>query len=235
MSDFEYEGSELDIFMHAINWKSYWSKIISNYVNGDILEVGSGIGGNLSYLFNENVKSYTGLEPDISLSEQSKNNIPKNLTGMSIDYFEGVIDRLDSSLTYDTILYIDVLEHIKDDKAELILASSYLKKGGHLIVLSPAHQHLFSEFDKAIGHYRRYDNNSIALVTNDNLKIVNSIYLDSVGYFASLANKLFLKERYPSLRQIQFWDSFIIRLSTIFDKLFFFKAGKTIVAVFEKI
>jgi 2-polyprenyl-3-methyl-5-hydroxy-6-metoxy-1,4-benzoquinol methylase len=44
---------------------------------------------------------------------------------------------------------IDVLEHIEDDKSELARAVSHLRPGGRLVVLSPANQWLFSEFDRS--------------------------------------------------------------------------------------
>lgn len=62
---------------------------------------------------------------------------------------------------FDTILYIDVLEHIADDRAELVEAARRLNPGGYLVVLSPAHQWLFTAFDAAIGHVRRYTAKSL--------------------------------------------------------------------------
>ena len=57
---------------------------------------------------------------------------------------------------FDTVLYIDVLEHISDDGSEVARASQLLRPGGYVVALSPAHQMLFTPFDAAIGHYRRY-------------------------------------------------------------------------------
>ena len=57
---------------------------------------------------------------------------------------------------FDTALYIDVLEHIEDDTAEVARVCRHLAPGGHLIVLVPAHQALYTPFDAAIGHFRRY-------------------------------------------------------------------------------
>ena len=51
---------------------------------------------------------------------------------------------------------MNVLEHIEDDKEELNIAVSKLNQGGHLIILVPAHNELYSKFDKEIGHFRRY-------------------------------------------------------------------------------
>lgn len=50
-----------------------------------------------------------------------------------------------------------MLEHIEADAAEMNKAAALLNPGGHIIVLSPAFQFLYNPFDKAIGHYRRYN------------------------------------------------------------------------------
>ena len=57
------------------------------------------------------------------------------------------------------MLYFNVLEHIKDDKLEIQNALNKLNPGGHLIILVPAHQKIYSKLDKAVGHYKRYEIN----------------------------------------------------------------------------
>ena len=59
-------------------------------------------------------------------------------------------------------------------------------------------------------------------------------YLDSIGLFASLANKWFLKQEYPELKQIKFWDNFIIPISRITDVILFYTTGKTVIGIWEK-
>ena len=58
---------------------------------------------------------------------------------------------------YDTILYLHVLEHIENDQDEIREAEKRLKKGGHLLIMVPAHQKIYSNLDRAVGHYRRYE------------------------------------------------------------------------------
>ena len=59
-------------------------------------------------------------------------------------------------------------------------------------------------------------------------------YIDSVGFFASLSNKLILKEAHPSLSQIMFWDKVLIPLSRVVDRILFYQFGKTIIGVWKK-
>lgn len=57
---------------------------------------------------------------------------------------------------FDTVVCLNVLEHIEDDLFALRQMRSVLKPGGHLALLVPAHQLLYGEFDRAVGHFRRY-------------------------------------------------------------------------------
>ena len=61
------------------------------------------------------------------------------------------------SETFDTILYLSVLEHIEDDQKEILIALDKLEDKGHLIICVPAHNYMYSNFDKEIGHFRRYE------------------------------------------------------------------------------
>ncbi len=95
-----------------------------------------------------------------------------------------------------------------------------------MIVLSPAHNWLFSPFDAAIGHFRRYSRKSLIAVAPDSLRLVRAFYLDSVGMAASLANRLFLKASSPTLAQIHFWDRNLVRASQFVDPLVGRRLGK---------
>ena len=74
----------------------------------------------------------------------------------------GTLSDLGPDQQFDGIFYMDVLEHIEADGAELARAAGHLKPNGVLAILSPALPWLFTPFDKAIGHYRRYTKNSLA-------------------------------------------------------------------------
>ena len=68
---------------------------------------------------------------------------------------------------------------------------------------------------------------------NDTLKTESLFYLDSIGFFASLANKLILKKELPSIENVRFWDKYLVSLSKISDKLFMKTFGKSLIGVFK--
>jgi SAM-dependent methyltransferase len=231
---FKYPGNELEIFSKAINWKKYLRAQLTPYLEGRVLEIGSGIGGSANILSASAISSCTMVEPDsdlfqILLAKKQKGHLPPNST-----ILQGTIDSLPGDDSFDTIIYIDVLEHIEKDKEELSKAANRLKTGGKLIILSPAFQSLYSPFDKSIGHYRRYDKKMLEEITPPSLEILKMKFLDSVGYFASLTNKLLLKQTVPTSNQINLWDKGMVPVSRIFDRIFFYSFGKSILAVWKK-
>lgn len=168
----QYLGLELDLFAVAFNWKDYIRREIGQYVKGHVLEVSAGIGETTNALKSGQVESWTCLEPDRRLAEHiaisldnkpcGKSEVPKVIVGN--------IDHPECDRKFDTILYIDVLEHIEKDELEIIKAAQKLKKGGCLIVLTPAHQYLYSPFDLAIGHFRRYHQNQLIALSPPDTK-----------------------------------------------------------------
>jgi 2-polyprenyl-3-methyl-5-hydroxy-6-metoxy-1,4-benzoquinol methylase len=233
MSDpFKYPGDELELFQHAIRWKKYFSRIIRPFLKGNILEAGAGIGSTTLLLNDGSAASWLLLEPDSAMSQQLEEKRHRNELPANCTVKKGTI--ADLAEKFDAIIYIDVLEHIDDDKTELSQAAALLNPGGHIIVLSPAFPYLFSPFDKAIGHYRRYTKKMIRQVSPAGLQLVSNRYYDSVGYFAALLNKLLLRQKYPSAKQVLFWDRWMVPVSTITDKLCFHSFGKSIIAVWQK-
>lgn len=230
MSEFKYVGSELDLFAAAHNWKSYWSSRIRPFINGDILEVGAGIGANTPYLDHGGNRRWVCLEPDSNLATRLTLNLGKTGVGREYEIVCGTVQQLESG-RFDTILYIDVLEHIENDREELEAASTLLKDGGHLIVLSPAHQHLFTPFDAAIGHFRRYNRSMLQNISPPSLRLEEVWYLDSAGLLLSVANLLFLHRSMPRKGQIAFWDRCVVPVSRFVDRCFLSSVGKSIVGI----
>lgn len=229
-----YIGNELDLFANAQRWKAYWSGCVRKYVSGDVLEVGAGFGANIPYLLNSTVRSLTLIEPDGDLHTRLCDECRENHPDSLLYPIQGTTESTKSAKEFDSILYVDVLEHIESDREELELAASLLKPGGYLVVVVPAHQFLYSNFDLSIGHYRRYGRASLAQLIPGSCELVDLKSLDSVGLFASLANAVLLKQSVPSESQIRIWDKYFVGASRIIDPIFGYKVGKSIVAVWQK-
>jgi hypothetical protein len=230
--EYVYQGSELQLFAGAANWKRYWSAHVRPHLGKRVLEVGAGIGANTPYL-NRAATEWICLEPDGKMAESlavgiQAGTIPANRA------FAGTISDLPPTPNFDTILYIDVLEHIQDDVVELSLAAERLCLGGKIIMVGPAHSWLFSEFDKSVGHFRRYSKKSVKALNCSRLELTLVKQLDIVGILASMSNRLALRQSMPNASQIALWDRYMVPISRWLDPLFFHLFGKSIMAVWQK-
>ena len=232
--DYRYAGSELALFAQALRWKAYWARTLRRFVSGSVLDVGAGIGSNVAVLLSPQVRSWVALEPDHALVDDMQASLASHALPALCQPMAGTLADLPGGAMFDTILYIDVMEHIADDRAEAVLAAAHLTPGGRLIVLVPAHQYLFSAFDTAIGHYRRYNRRSLLALAPPGCRLEFFRMLDSVGFFASLANRLLLRAALPSAGQIRLWDRVMVPISVCLDPLLGYRFGKTAVAVWTR-
>jgi SAM-dependent methyltransferase len=231
---FAYRGSELELFRTAANWKDYWASMIHPYIGTCVLEVGAGLGATTELLCGARGTHWCCLEPDSAMAAKLKFAIAAGRLPPHCEVRQCDLSGLDSCNAFDTILYIDVLEHIEDDKGELRRAIRHLEPGGFLIVLAPAYQWLFTPFDAAVGHQRRYTRTSLQRLTPQGVRLVRSFYLDSVSVLASVANKFFLNAATPSASQIRLWDRVLVRLSKVVDCMSFRSFGKSVVMIWQR-
>lgn len=231
----DYAGGELELFAHATNWKAYVAIRLSPYISGRVLEVGAGIGSNITRLANPNVRDWLALEPDEKLAGEISKALNQNALPRVCRLMIGTVEAIPEPEKFDTILYIDVLEHIANDRAEVTKAASLLAEHGRLIVLAPAHQFLYSPFDKSIGHFRRYTLRSLKRISPQGTRIAAAFMLDTAGLFASLANRLILRSAMPTSSQIAAWDRAIIPVSRVLDPLTGFQFGKSAIVVWQKV
>ncbi len=232
-ASFDYPGGELELFQHATNWKTYFARRLSPNIRGRVLEVGAGLGANIGLLKNPNVTEWVALEPDLQMATEIARRARAGSIPSDCQIVTGTLDALGPDERFDTILYIDVLEHIDADHQEVEKAARFLSPGGHLIVLAPAHQFLYSPFDRSIGHFRRYNMAALEALTPMGHRLSRLFMLDSVGFLASLANRLILRSAMPTMTQITTWDRTMVPLSRLLDPVLGYCFGKSVVAVWQ--
>ncbi|MBI4036758.1 class I SAM-dependent methyltransferase [Candidatus Daviesbacteria bacterium] len=142
----------------ASGYNDWILKRFKRYLHGDILEVGCGIGN-----FTQNLSEY-GKVTAIDINKEYIEGL--RLTNVrSIYYGLGDIEKgryfFGNNRYFDTIICLNVLEHIKNDVEALKNLYRLLKPNGTLVLLVPGHEFIYGEIDKNIEHFRRYDKNSL--------------------------------------------------------------------------
>ena len=227
MKIIQYDGFELEHFDSASNFRKYQISLVKNFIKGKFLEVGAGKGGLIPF--------YKKLANDITIIEPEKklfNILKKKYLNKKIKIEKKTIK--DIKKKYDTIIYYDVLEHIKNDLKEIKNASKKLNKNGHLIFSVPAYQTFYSSFDKSVGHYKRYNKQDfLKLEKKTNLKIEKLAYYDSMGFLFLVLNKIFSLKQTNLKNKIYLWN-LLMPISKFIDFLTFNKFGKSLLCVFKK-
>lgn len=186
----EYEGHEnLETAIKRKNFTKWVAEETFSELKGDILEIGSGL-GTYSKQIIENFPNSKITLTDISPSYVK--SLEKNFGSKSINVFKLDLNNKEDFKKigyekFDSIIAINVLEHVKDDNFALLELHKMLKKDGTLIILVPSNKFLYNIIDKSIGHWRRYSKLELktkVLNTDFHIKKIYSFnMLGMLGWF----------------------------------------------------
>jgi 2-polyprenyl-3-methyl-5-hydroxy-6-metoxy-1,4-benzoquinol methylase len=196
-------------------------KLVKKYVVGkSILDAGCGTGHTTLELLNDGYE-VTAVDLSQELVDFTKRIIKENNYTGDVYVLDLTKAKVLGENKFDTILCLDVLEHISDD--ELAIKNLYyiLKKNGHLIASVPALRFLYGIRDKKIGHYRRYGRDElIEKLRASGFDIVDIRYWNLLGILPFLfSEKILHKKLYEGVRYSR--RSFFSRLlNNLLDRWF---------------
>tara|TARA_B100000886_G_scaffold150531_1_gene102332 strand:+ start:1071 stop:1751 length:681 start_codon:yes stop_codon:yes gene_type:complete len=225
----DYSGWELKFFDASKNFRNYQYNLVKDFIGKKILEVGPGTGNFAeNFLLKKSENIYLAeINKDLALDLENKFKDNKNVSILPKKINE-------INIFFDTICYFDVIEHIKFPEEELSEALNKLEKNGHLIVIVPAYNYLFSDYDKAVGHYKRYEKQFfIDYIKKNNLKCEKLIYFDSIGYMFLLLNKI-IKSKKSSVGFATLIWNLLIPLSKLIDMITLNYFGKSLLCIMRK-
>lgn len=201
---------DLEIMSGAVNYRKWIFGLFSKYLGKRIVEIGAGIGSYTGMLLDrEIVVAADNYEPCIEYlkSRFSRNN---NVIPLKIDVSSQEAMEL-SSYSPDTIICINVLEHILDDNKALSRMFSILNDNGRLVLMVPAHKFLYGSIDRIVGHQRRYSKQELGeKITSAGFKIRDLFYMNSIAVPGWFLNNRILKRKEESPAQVLFFDRFIV-------------------------
>lgn len=186
-----YPGRELEAMSFADNYHRWIVDELSPYLGARVAEVGAGIGSVSALLLEKPIEHLEAYEPSANMFPRLAARLAGEPRARAVNGFFGMGAAPER---FDSIAYINVLEHIEDDAGELRRAFRKLRPGGHLLVFVPALGWLYSEFDRRIGHARRYSRRQLRdLVAAAGFEVTLAKYFDVAGVLPWLVNFVILR------------------------------------------
>ncbi len=104
--------------------------------------------------------------------------------------------KVDLKNKYDILILFDVIEHIENDEKFIEDVKFHLKKNGKIIINVPASQMLFSDYDRVVGHMRRYNSKDLLRIEKKcNLKLIQWTYWGIFFVPVIILRKFLLKRK----------------------------------------
>ena len=169
------------------NYPRWIGGLCAPYLGAEVLEVGAGYGTVTQHLVEGRRLVAVDASPDCAAALKERFNGMANVEVHQADLRDYHDDRL-----FDSVVMINTLEHIPDDVAALMTMKRFLRPGGRVVIYVPAHNIMFSDYDRKVGHQRRYDRKMLAAViteaelTHREIRAVNLLGIPAWFVFSRL-------------------------------------------------
>lgn len=217
----------------AHNYSRWVLEAFTPYMGNSLLEVGLGHGGYRQH-FPANI-NYTGVDIDAAAIKNAKARYPDDRFEVA-DVSDLKSLRVLSEKGYDSVLCVNVLEHIDNDAAAVSNMLRLLNPGGHLLLFVPAFPVLFSNLDAIGGHFRRYSKNSLKRLATEESKILVARYFNSLGGVGWWINGHIGHESLNDdavNTQIRFFDNYLVSIAKKLDIVTRSFFGQSIIMVLK--
>lgn len=226
---------ELEILATMPNYYAWIMDVFRPFVRGQVIEYGAGT-GTFSRLLAPLADRLMLVEPSASLSGELRRAFSENpKIEVVTDSLEQHAARIGAS-AFDSVVMVNVLEHIENDAQALADLFRILRPGGRLLVFVPALQGLMSKLDRLFGHFRRYHRDDLVnKVASAGGKAQLCRYFDLFGILPwFVLNKLMGATSFnPSLVAVH--DKLVVPLSRAVEGVIAPPVGKNLILVAEKI
>ena len=237
---FTYTGRELEAMSEASNYHRWILGVFAPYLGRHLVEVGAGLGS-----FSELIVSYHAcetlslVEPSGEMYQHLEARARRMPTTPRVQVYHASFPEAAPLITArhpaDSIIYVNVLEHIEDDKAELEAVYRVLSDHGRVFLFVPALAWLYGAFDERVGHRRRYAKDELEeKVRGAGFQINVSAYFDLVGVAPWWIKYRLLKSATLEPAGVRFYDRYIVPAARRFESVIKPPIGKNVIMVAEK-
>jgi 2-polyprenyl-3-methyl-5-hydroxy-6-metoxy-1,4-benzoquinol methylase len=234
-----YTGRELESMAFARRYHGWILDVFRPFLGKHIVEVGAGSGSFSKLLLETGPERLDAIEPSVNLFPLLAKRLD-SVDSRQIGYaHKGTLSDTAESIRRagrpDSVIYVNVLEHIEDDDRELHAMHSLLQPGGHALIFAPAHRWLMGSMDHQLGHHRRYTKASlIEKCRAAGFSIRLSSYFDMLGIIPWWVQYCVLHSKTMEPAAVRFYDRYVIPVSQFLQRAIHPPLGRNIILVAEK-
>lgn len=229
-----YFGRDLEAMSLATNYHAWIVEEFKSFLGHNVAEVGAGTGNFTSLLIKENIEHLCAFEPSANMYSVLEERFKGKQKIEISNHFLNEVGH-NYECCFDSILYVNVLEHIKEHEQELSLVRNSLKEGGYFLGFVPALSWLYSDLDKKLGHVRRYKKpDLVRLVEQARFKIIKVKYFDLAGILPWFIFFVLLKSSIAGA-QVSLYDKAVVPIMKRIEGLITPPLGKNLLVVAQKI
>lgn len=226
-----YFGKDLEAMSFAANYHRWILAELRPWLAGQVAEVGAGVGSFSRLLLGCDIDRLTAYEPSQNMFPLLRDALQPYPQARSINGFFGAAGECGQ---FDSIVYVNVLEHVEDDAAELQRIGKALRSGGHVLIFVPALSWLYSRLDQQVGHFRRYHKRPLQeLVIRSGLSLVKTRYFDLAGVLPWYVNFVLLRNEI-SAAGVGLYDRAVVPVSRVLESIVNPPLGKNLLLVARK-
>jgi SAM-dependent methyltransferase len=228
----QYFGKDLEAMSVAKNYHEWILSEFLPFLGCSVAEVGAGTGTVSHLLLKTNINNLKAFEPSQNMYPLLQEALRHDSRAQAVNDFFG---EASTGECFDSVMYVNVLEHIENDAAELSRAYAALNPGGHLLIFVPALPWLYSNLDKQAGHFRRYTKSGLVNLTLEaGFSVVSARFFDVAGILPWYINFVLLKNSIGG-GSVSLYDKIVVPVMRIIEGLVTPPIGKNVLLVAKKI
>lgn len=233
--DSDYTVRDQERMASAHNYFNWQSSLAKRELGQRILEIGCGMGNFTRHLLDRELVVGIDVDPNVIAKLRSRLNNAANVLAEQMDLLDDERFLQLRKHRPDSIVCLNVLEHISDDVRALRNMAAVLPSGGRVVLMIPAFHALYGPIDKNLGHYRRYTKHSLrSLAANTGFRVRSIKYMNTVGFFGWWLNAKVLKKTEQSESQIAFFDNAIVPLLSRLENAIEPPFGQSVFAILDR-
>jgi SAM-dependent methyltransferase len=234
-----YPGRDLEAMDFAENYHEWIWEMFGPFAGRDVVEVGAGSGSFSKLILRSSPASLSLIEPS-GMFGSLERTLAAVRTDTKLRLFDSTFAEAAAKIAEegppDTIIYVNVLEHVEHDEEELRIVYRTLRPGGHVCIFVPAMPSLFSRYDRHLGHFRRYSLSEMKTKCElAGFKISLARRMDLPGVLPWLVKYRIMRSMSMETWAVRLYDRTVVPVTKRLEHLIHPPIGKNVIVVGEKV